>query len=262
MANESSKRLERWIQEASDPETDPERLQELTQPKYYQVHRSLWKNPNLPEDFWRKALLNGQPEAWANPMSPFYLLSWAPREKDWRTLEEVAQSATEWLWKEPERCSVEGKQLLAAKVTEAWATWPSALKMMAFLRRWAYFRGIDSQEHKDVVRILVQCVRTTPGLTQKDLDLLQSIEQWSKGLQQNPPNLGEDNHSQVVKQMHQAITNRLFSYRFVVYAVLEEVSYNKSKDYDSQDYKEAKKEHDRFLADLIRREMPVPPTAE
>jgi hypothetical protein len=44
--------------------------------------------------------------------------------------------------------------------------------------------------------------------------------------------------------------------------VLDEVAYNKSKDYNSQAYKEAKAEHNRFLAELIRQEMPVPPTAE
>jgi hypothetical protein len=226
------------------------------------VRRAAWQNPNLPEEAWRNALLDGHPEPWANPMAPFYLLSWIHSKDDWRTLEAAAQSATESLWVEPERCSVEGKQLLAAKVTETWATSGSAVDMMTFLGTWASSRGIGSQEHKNVMRILVQCVRTTPNLTQKDLDLLQSLEQWSKGLQQDPPNLGGDNHSQPVKQLHLAITDCFFSYRFVVYAVLEKVMYNKSKDYDSQDYPEAKKEHNRLLADLIRQEMPVPPTAE
>jgi hypothetical protein len=262
MANEPDKMLERWIQEASDPETDPDRLQELANSNDEDVQRAALKNPNLPEDAWRTALLHGYPEAWANPMAPFYLLSWLPKKDDWRTLEAAALVATESLWEEPERCSVEGKQLLAAKVMEWWATSESAVDMMTFLGRWAPSRGSDSQEHKDVMRILVKCVRTTPHLTQKDLNLLHSIEQWSKGLQKRPPKLVEDNHSRPVKKIHQAIAYCFFGYRFAVDAVLDEVAYNKSKDDDSQAYKEAKKEHDRFLADLIRQEMPVPPTAE
>jgi RIO-like serine/threonine protein kinase len=105
-------------------------------------------------------------------------------------------------------------------------------------------------------------VKTIPNLTQEDLNLLQSLEQWSKGLQLDPPNLVGDNHSNTVKKMYRSITNRLFSYRFIVYAVLDEVAYEKSKDYDSEAYQEAEAEHNRLLADLIRREMPVPPTAE
>jgi hypothetical protein len=62
--------------------------------------------------------------------------------------------------------------------------------------------------------------------------------------------------------MHQAITNYVFTYRSAVIDVLDEVAYNKSKDYDSQAHKEAKAEHNRLLADLVRREMPIPPTAE
>jgi hypothetical protein len=157
---------------------------------------------------------------------------------------------------------VEGKQLLAAKVTEAWATCPSAADMMNFLGRWASSRGIGSQEHKNVMRILVQCARTTPNLAPKDINLLRSIEQWSKGLQQDPPKIGEDDYSKPVKGTHQAIKNYPSHYRFAMDAVLNEVAYNKSKARTSQAHQKAKKEHDRLLAELIRQEMPVPPTAE
>jgi hypothetical protein len=258
MANEPNI-LESLIQEASDPETDPERLGELATSREVAVERAAWKNPNLPEEVWRRALLHGAPEAWANPMAPFYLLSWIPREDDWRTLEVAAQSATVRLWIEPERCSVEGKQLLAAKFMEWWATSESAADMMAFLGRWASSREIGSQEQKNVIQILVQCVKTTPNLTRKDLNLLHSIEQWSKGLQQDPPKFVGDDHSKPVWQMHQAIENYFFSYRFTVNAVLEEVACNKSKNRYSEAYQKAEAEHNRFLVDLIRQEMPIPP---
>jgi hypothetical protein len=261
MANESSKMLERLIQEASAPETDPERLQELANSTDDDVRRSAWKNPNLPEEVWRKILLRGAPEAWANPMAPFYLLAWTPRKDDWRTLEYAALVATESLWVKPEQCSVEGKQLLTTKVFEWWTTSESALDMMHFLARWASFRGIGSQEHKDVMQILVQCVKTMPNLTREDRDLLHSVEQWSKGREPHPTEVAETNYSDPVRYTYLSTKNPFPNTMYAVHKVLEYVASKKSKD-RLQAYKEANAEHNRLLAELIRQEMPVPPTAE
>jgi hypothetical protein len=256
VANEPST-LESLIQEASDPETDPERLQELANSRKDSVRRAAWQNSNLPEEVWRNALLEGHPEAWDNPMAPFYLLAWTPREKDPQTLEFAARSATSTLWREPERCSTDGKVLIATKVMEWWATSKSTQDMIGFLVELVQVHGIGSREHKQLIRILVKCVRTTPNLTPEDLDLLNSIEQWSKGLHQNPPNVFLVNYQVPVTHTYLSINYPISNPRIAIYNVVRS-SVKKMV----QSYPEAKAEHNRFLAELIRQEMPVPPTAE
>jgi hypothetical protein len=86
----------------------------------------------VPEDVWRRLCSVGEPEAWANPMAPFYLLTWTPHEDDLRTLEEAARWATSQLWKT--RAMFARRQGPArAKVQEWWATSESMGHDVGFL---------------------------------------------------------------------------------------------------------------------------------
>jgi hypothetical protein len=265
--------LERLIQEASDPETDPERLRKLAQHSHSSVFQSAWRNPSLPEDAWYKALLRGQPEPWDNPMAPFYLIALATPSYDVFYMEEGARWATYRLWKNPERCSAEGKELLAAKIIEWWSTSESASMMMEFLGFWAHTHGPGSQAHRDTVRIIVQCVRTIPNLTPSDLNALKYLEEWSKEA------LGQDGlakaaklaFSKPVKALAEFANYSLneenqplpkFGIDQVILEVIECFVSETSNNFYGKDFHEDEENHSRFLADLIRREMPVPPTAE
>lgn len=80
------------LKEASNPSTDPQRLRELVDHEDEAIYGAAWRNPSLPEDILRQALLGGFLEAWSNPMASLYVLTWTPREDDWRTLEDAAPS--------------------------------------------------------------------------------------------------------------------------------------------------------------------------
>lgn len=244
------------LQEASDPSTDPERLRELAEEwddPNEPVQRAARKNPSLPEDVWREVLLDGQLEAWANPMAPFYLLAWTPHKDDPRTLENGARLAMQALWETPERCSSEGKILLAAKIQAWWTTSESSRDMMRFLGAWVTAKGQQSPEHLNVLRILVLCVRTTPDLTDKERQALDFLEAWSTG--------GEDRRKEAyvlaslesVKDTFKFAKNYQYSPWNAMYEVLEEIGPFKNQ---------AKNEHSRRLADVIRREMPLPPVVD
>jgi hypothetical protein len=241
------------LQEASDPSTAPERLRELGLYHDQDVQRAAWKNPSLPEDVWRTVLLGGKPEAWANPMTPIYLLAWTPREDDPSTPEYAAPFATQALWDEPDRCCPEGKALLAAKVQEWWATSEDSEVMIRFLGWWAQAKGDDSTEHREVVRITVLCVRTAPDLTASDLKALDLLEAWCAG--------GADRRYETKALISsQAVTDTAlfaqssFSPWNAVYEMLSAVGRMADN--------EAKDEQSSMLADLIRRERPLPPVAE
>jgi hypothetical protein len=245
--------------EASDPATDPERLRELSQYHHVSVPRAAMMNPSLPEDVWRKDLLQGQPEAWANPMAPFYVLTWTPREDDVHTLEHAALRATKLLWKAPKRSYPEGKALLAAKVQEWWATSEESEDMMRLLKWWVEPKGNGSPEHREAVRILIRCARTAPDLTHVDLQALHRLEDWSQG--------GEDCRSKVQDEVpSSSLAEDVCAFAwdpsygpwYALDQVLNVVASNK----EGAERQRAKAEHDRLMADLIRREMPVPPVVE
>jgi hypothetical protein len=243
--------------EASDPSTDPERLRELTRHEDLEVYRTALRNPAVPEDIWREALLYGQPEAWANPMAPFYVLTWTPR-KDERSLEDAAWGATNLLWGEPDRCSPEGKALLAAKVQEGWATSQSAWDMMWLLGMWAQKKRKNSPEHREAVRVLVLCVRTTPDLTDEDRQALDLLDAWGAGGEDRRYEAYELASSQAVKKAFQVADDPVQSALYAMDEVAEAVAFRKK----GAERQRAKAEHNRLMADLIRREMPVPPVVD
>jgi hypothetical protein len=186
-------------------------------------------------------------------MAPLYLLTWTPRQDDPSTLGQEARWATARLWEAPERISSEGKALLAAKVQEWWATSESAEDMMWFLRGWA--QGEGSPEHREVVRLLVLCVRTVPDLTDKDrqaLDLLEALAAGGEDQRKKAYDLAESMAVQLVTDFAQDL---LIDPALTV----EEVTKNVASSKKGMGYKEAKAEHKRFLADLIRQAMPLPP---
>jgi hypothetical protein len=240
------------LQEASEPSTAPERLRQLAEHKNIAVHRAARKNPSLPEDVWRDVLLWDEPEAWANPMAPFYLLAWTQSEDDPDRLEYAARQTTNTLWKDPERCSTEGKALIATQIQTWWATCEEANDMMTFLGWWAAAKGNGSVEHREAVRILVLCVRTVPNITAnpQTLDLL---EAWSKG--------GADRRAKVVAWADSGVILDVASFAqeprnswSALYGALEVVERTSGS--------EARFEHERLLADLIRQEMPLPPVVD
>jgi hypothetical protein len=241
------------LQEASDPTTALERLGELAQHKEVAVRQTAWRNPSLPEDVWREILLEGEPEAWANPMAPFYILTWTQREEDVRSLEDAAYFVTHTLFFEPERCSPEGKALLASKMQEWWATCESVGDMMRSLGWWASVNSEGSFEHREVVRLLVLCVRTAPDLTADDRQALDLLAAWSEG--------GEDRRkegyalasSKAITETHKFAQKLARSPWGAIFRVLEAVQGRAGN--------QARDEHSRILADLIRQERPLPPEA-
>ncbi len=108
------------MREAADPATAPERLRDILEKnKVLNRNRALaglvWKNPSVPEELWRKAFLLGVPEAWDNPMAPFYVLTWTPRPEDHGDLpKDGARRAVAALFLKSDQCSVEGKLLIRA----------------------------------------------------------------------------------------------------------------------------------------------------
>lgn len=237
------------LQEASDPTTDPERLRNVADHKNEDVRRAAWRNPSLPEDVWRLAFLEGEPEAWANPMAPFYVLTWTSEyEQGDGEVANSARWATEALMANTKRCSPEGKALLASKVQEWWATSASARNMMRFLVGWAKANGDGSTEHREVMRIVVLCVRTVPHLRDDDLQALDLLEAWSQG--------GEDRRKEALSLAFAtfvtdaALFSRgpLFSSVYTINNLLRSLI--------------SLKETERMLADVIRRARPLPPVVE
>jgi hypothetical protein len=242
------------LQEAWDPATDPERLRELAYHEDEAVRRVVLRNPSLPEDVWREALLDEWPEAWANPMAPIYLLAWTPREDDVRPLESAAQLAAGYCFEDPRRCSLEGKVLLNAKVQEGWTNFGLTSSRMMFLGDWAEAKGNGSAEHRAVVRLIVLCIQTVPDLPDEELQALDLLGAWCAG--------GEDQRKKA-----EDLTD--FPY---FRAVTEACWFAQDPRYNSWNPiaqaldvvkhmagEQARIEHERLLTDLIRREMPLPP---
>jgi hypothetical protein len=207
----------------------------------------------LPEDVWREALLEGNPEPWANPMATLHLLVWTPREDDLRSLDVATRLAMYPTMAASERCSSEGKALIAAKLQAWWAISEESEYMLQFLGWWADAKGEESTEHREVVRLLVLCVRTTPHLTDEDRQALDLLEAWSKG--------GEDRR-EIAKALafsEPVVDACYFALNLgadlwdVIRDVMETVFDQKEKGYEK-----AEAEHSRLLADLIRREMTLP----
>lgn len=247
------------VQEAANSATDPERLRGLARHREIAVHRAAWRNPSLPEEVWRTALLKGEPEAWANPMAPFYLLTWTPQKEDGRnTIEKGTFDAASELWRNPERCSPEGKILLTAKLQEAWFTSSSAINMMLVLGAWASKKGDRSLEHREVVRLFTVCLRTHPLLTSNDRQALSLLEAWSQGGEDQRKEAHQLTNSIAIKHAVAFALNPHESAWFPIDEVLMAVSYSK----ENTPYGKSKAEHDSLLADLIRREMPSPPVVE
>jgi hypothetical protein len=264
------------LEEASDPSTDPERLRELLRQLSKPVHEAAYKNPSLPEDVWRRALLRGEPEAWDNPMAPIYFLTWIPSKGDLRNIDAAACRTLSRMWSDPECCSSEGKALLAAKVQETWVTSPNAKGMMLVLGSWAKAKGKDSPEHREVVRILVLCLRTASltlldpprtksfgRFTDDDRQALDLLESWSSG--------GKDQRKKAKGlASSNAIKDAVSFAQDMDY--LSEVGINKWAEGDLAQViqtvldpilamagPQEKDKHERLMADVIRAEMPLPP---
>jgi hypothetical protein len=246
------------LQEAADPNTDPERLRGLVQHDTWEVARAAIMNPSLPDDAWRKEFVGESPEAWANPMAPFYLLTWTQSEDDSLQLSGIARLTAFVVWRNPERCSPEGKALLDVKLEEWWVASEHATSMMSFLMEWGQAKGIGSPEHREVVRLLVLCVRTAPDLSVKDLKALDLLEAWTAG--------GKDQRKKAgtLADFGSVIDTALFAqdpsksaWNAIRTAVEAVANYNQGTKRE-----EAIAEHNRLLADVIRRERPVPPVVD
>jgi hypothetical protein len=237
--------LEDLLKEASDPSTDPERLGELAYHENKAAQRAAWMNPSLPEDVWREVLLGYEPEAWANPMAPFYLLTWTSRKEDRTTMEGAARFVMSELFRNDDRCSPEGKALIAAKVQEWWVTAQSADDMMTYLGWWAEAKGKDSFEHRETVRILVLCVRTAPDLIAKDRQALDLLDTWSGGGQDLRKKATALASSRAVTYACQFAHNTWSNAWYATSEVIKAAS--------------SPEKVDHLLTDLIRQEMPLPP---
>jgi hypothetical protein len=240
------------LQEAGDPATDPERLRYLATHKDETVRRAAWRNPSLPEEVWRDIFLRGFPEAWANPMAPFYMLAWTSENKNDEDEEEEVTTSARWaafeLLSEPERCSPEGKALINAKLQEWWVTSRNTFSMMSSLGWWAQAKGNGSVEHREVVRITVLCVRTAPNLTPKDRRALKFLEAWCAG--------GEDRRIQAeTSASSQAVTDTALFAQDADHGPENAL-------WEVREVLLLEPEQKHMLADVIRREMPLPPVVD
>jgi hypothetical protein len=242
------------LQEAYNTSTAPERLEELADHEDEEVQEAAWKNPSLPEDAWREVLLRGEPVAWDNPMASFYVLAWTPRENDPTTLEEAVQWATQALWEEPERCSSEGKALIAAKVQAWWSTSEDVEEMTIFLGDWVRAKGDESIEHREVVRILVLCVRTVPDLTDEDRRALDLINAWTAGGEDRRNEAQALASSQVIQDVCRLLQHPSNGSSHTIFTVLKAIEIAAGE--------QARAEHSRLMADVIRRAMPLPPVVD
>ena len=247
------------LEEAVDPTTDPERLRHLAVQEGMEVRWAVLKNPAVPEDVWRKALLEGDPEAWSNPMAPIYLLVWSPQPGDRRTLEEAARHAMYTVWKLGKQVSPDGKSLLNGKILEWWVTSVSAEDMMDFLWTWASRQeSNNSIDYRELVRILVLCARTLPYLTEKDIQALNILETWCTGGDDRRKEVFSINLHHVVRLMFIFSSDpyRNYTSSDVIAAMIYEVAFGKEgTDYNA----DSKAEYNKQLTKLIRREMPLPP---
>jgi hypothetical protein len=239
------------LEEASDPSTDPERLRQLADNHDDAVTRAVCKNPSVLEDVWQEAVLEGSPEAWDNPMAPIYFLTWTPRENALITPEKRASWATILLWENPERCSSKGKALIAAHVQEWWATVDSATILISFLGAWVKGKGEGSPEHREVLRILVLCVRTIPNLTAQDRQALDLLEAWSAGGADRRKEAYFLVDSEAVKCTIRFAWKSSKGPWIAMYEVLGTIRHTAGE--------QAGNEHDRLMADVIRGAMPLPP---
>ena len=225
-----------------------------------EVRWAVLKNPAVPEDVWRKALLEGKPEAWSNPMAPIYLLVWSPQPGDWRTLNDATYWTAIRLWRNPARCSPDGKVLLNVQLINWWACTEYTRRMMDILSVWASAKGNGSDEHREVVRLLILCVRTVPNLPAEDRQALNLLEAWCNGRENNINEVKALASSNFVKYTAQFATN--FSRWYDVDNLIAELTEYLATKTEEEEFEEAVAEHDRLLADLIRREMPLPPQFE
>lgn len=243
------------LQEASDPSTDPARLSKLSYNEDWAVQRAARRNPSLPEAVWIDFLLMGEPEAWDNPMTPIYLITWTPNEDDVRLVQKAIKWASEELFKDPKRCLLQGNVILNAKLQEWWSTSESADHMMTFLGKWAKAKGKNSPEHREVVRILILCVRTAINLTDKDHQVLDLLEAWCVSNADVHKKVEDLAESEAVVDTVRFVNDISYNPWNAIFEILNDIMYSNG----ITEHNKAHAEHDRRLADLIRREMPLPP---
>lgn len=245
------------LQEASDPATDPARLRELAETENDDaVCRAALRNPSVPEDLWRTFFVDGWPEAWDNPMTPFYLIAWTSRSEEENEISNSARWATEALWENPKRCSPEGKALMDAKFQEWWVTSTNGMLMSVSIGLWAWAKGKDSPEHRKAVRIFVDCVRTIPSLEDEDCQALDFLQDWSEGGEDLRMKANDLNCLKAVSGTVRFAADPSFD-AWHIFHELRIHTY--SQNYVSARRQEAEDEHDRQMADVIRRKMPLPP---
>jgi len=245
------------LQEASDSRTDPERLRYLAHHEREEVRLAAIQNPGVPEDVWRKALLEGKPEAWSNPMAPIYLLVWSPQPGDQSTLESAIRRATQALWKNPKRCSPDGKVLLNVQLMNWWAASVSAIDMIRFLWKLASKKMVGSDDHRAAVRITVLCMNTLPKLLDKDRLALSILDAWCAKQDDRRMEAEKLAYSYPVKRaVYFAMDNSIYlGSEYIISHLLDTAAFGK----EGTERDKAIAEHNRLLADLIRREMPLPP---
>ena len=259
------------LEEASDPATDTERLRYLANHKREDVRLAAIQNPGVPEDVWRKALLEGLPEAWSNPMAPIYLLVWSPQPGDQSTLESAIRRAAYPLIWNHNRCSPNGKVLLSDHIMRWWAASVSALDMMDFLMCKENF----SDDDKSLVRILVLCARTMHDLPSKDRQALDLLDAWCAGGEDRrveAQSLASLSYVKMIVELSQGSPWRdpcSFVKRMVEFSqgypwinpcsIISDMIEKAAVGKEGTERDKAKDAQNRLLADLIRKEMTLPP---
>lgn len=125
---------------------------------------------------------------------------------------------------------------------------------MAYLGWWAKEKGKDSLEHRQAVRVLVHCVRTAPHLTVKDCQALDLLDAWNQGDENKCKEAYALANAEVVNDACRFAQNNSYNINDVIFDIIKAVAMTAGM--------QASSKHSSLLADVIRREMPLPPVVE
>jgi hypothetical protein len=255
------------LQEAEDPVTAPERLEELIVDRRLfapnlrglrlKIQEAIWSNPSCPTDILRGSLLSGNIEAWSNPMAPLLVLTWTPSPDDEdATIEDGARTATRFLLRgthrgESKTTTDDVKKLIAFKIIEWWNK-ANDSNMLMYLGEWAMAKGPKSKEYKDAMRIGILCARNIPALSSKDAQAIDLIEEWisnGKDVRKNALKLA---NSPTVKSIIKSAMDDEFNPGVAMQLAAQEIA-------DRGGGEKAFQEYLGRMANKIRQEIPVPP---
>lgn len=184
--------LKQLAAQATNPETDPTRLQELAAfgegkglaraPLYRPIERAARRNPNLPGSALADYIDAGDLDAWANPSLDFALLTGEVEQVD---LEMGSFNALAAWSTEPRPDLLEAlRERLLAAVDARWKQ-VQAVDLVDILNEQIGANDLHTAAHRRIVRLILLPARTmlayrrnTPA---NEIALLEWLESWTHG---------------------------------------------------------------------------------